>query len=132
MGMHWSSANFFRNYPRQKRVLYVWFKMHILRFHFVGQILSKHLKHVSVSWGVCGKMIALFFVGIFILKSFLNFKKILFNLWCIGRIGFCIYFDIFSIVFFFIAHVLIYLLYFYLFLYIIIICYRIIIEWHFF
>ncbi len=37
---HWSSAIFFRNFPRQKRVLCVWPKMHILHFYFVGQTCS--------------------------------------------------------------------------------------------
>ncbi len=32
----WSSANFFRNFPRQKKVLCKWSKMQILRFYFNG------------------------------------------------------------------------------------------------
>ena len=37
MEEHWSSAYFFRNFPRQKKVLSVWPTMHILCFYFVGQ-----------------------------------------------------------------------------------------------
>ena len=33
---HGSSANLFRNFPRQKKVHYVQSKMHILHFYFVG------------------------------------------------------------------------------------------------
>ncbi len=37
MEEYWVSANFFRNFPRQKKVLYILSKMHILCFYFVGQ-----------------------------------------------------------------------------------------------
>ena len=37
MGEHSSSANFFRNFQRQKKILCVWSKMDILCFYFVGQ-----------------------------------------------------------------------------------------------
>ena len=38
MKEYWSSANFSRNHPRQKKVLCMWSKMHILSFYFVGQM----------------------------------------------------------------------------------------------
>ncbi len=37
---HWSSAKCLRNFPRQKKVLCMWCKMHILHFYFVGQMCS--------------------------------------------------------------------------------------------
>ncbi len=40
MEERWSSANFFTNFPKQKKVLSVWSKMHILRFTFCGRNLK--------------------------------------------------------------------------------------------
>ncbi len=38
MEEHSSSANFFRNFPRQKKVLCVWSTIHIPRFYVVRQL----------------------------------------------------------------------------------------------
>ena len=39
MEEHWSSANFFRNFPRRKKVLCMWSKMHMY-WYFMGQSLQ--------------------------------------------------------------------------------------------
>ena len=52
MQEHWSSATFCTNIPRQKNVLCVWSKIHILHFYFVRQkcLCSKCMQLKHTGW----------------------------------------------------------------------------------